>query len=54
MTILPGRHVGLRLSEDDAKALSVIARRLADQGATIVTLSEVLRYALKVAAESRG
>jgi hypothetical protein len=47
-------RVALRLSEEDADAVMAIARKLAERGQVFVSISDVLRYALRVAAGDRG
>jgi hypothetical protein len=58
-TIKATGRIALRLSDEDAAAVLTIARGLAQAGSTagsspFVTVSDVLRHALKVAAGTAG
>lgn len=46
----PGARVALRLTGDDARRVEAVARGLARGGAVFVSVSDVLRHALAVAA----
>ena len=51
-TIKPSRRIMLRLSAEDAGFVLSIARKLSLGGSGLVSVSDVLRHALRVAAEA--